>query len=182
VSRRGHGLGGEQCPWRILQVAQTHLEEGAPHSPEDAEAIAHEVLEALEWLEVEEVWDRAGPKRDGYVDTSEAADEMIAEALEPFLADMARYNDLGMAEASIFTCLGILSGLYRFENESDSEFKNWAPDLSGEYASVALEEWKKGRPPEAAMRKLRALIADNLPRWAASLVQKLKARPAGGRK
>ena len=68
----------------ILQTAQTQIEAHSPHSPADAEAIAEEVLGALERLEVEEVWDRAGPKRDGYVDTSEAADGMIGEALQPF--------------------------------------------------------------------------------------------------
>jgi hypothetical protein len=166
----------------ILQAAQTQLEEHAPHSPDDAEAIAEEVLEALERLEVEEVWERAGPKRDGYVDTSEAADAMIGEALQPFLEEMARYNDLGMADEAIYTCLGILSGLYRFEAESASEFKDWAADLPGDYGIVALEEWQKGAPPQAAVRKLRGLIEDSLPRWATSLLRGLKARPNAGRK
>ena len=166
----------------ILQTAQTQIEAHSPHSPADAEAIAEEVLGALERLEVEEVWDRAGPKRDGYVDTSEAADGMIGEALQPFRDEMARYNDLGMADEAMYTCLGILSGLYRFEDEADSEFKDWAVDLPGDYGSVVLEEWKKSRPPEAAVRKLRELIKGGLPRWAADLQRELKARPAGGRK
>jgi hypothetical protein len=166
----------------ILQTAQTQLETHSPHSPDDAESIAEEVLATLEVLEVEEVWDRAGPKRDGYVDTSEAADEMIGEALQPFLEEMARYNDLSMADEAMYTCLGILSGLYRFEAESASEFKDWAADLPGDYGIVALEEWQKGHPPQATVRKLRGLIKDRVPRWAAGLLRGLKARPAGGRK
>jgi len=167
---------------RILQTAQTQIEAHSPHSPDEAEAIAEEVLGALERLEVEEVWDRAGSKRDGYVDTSEAADEMLSEALQPFRDEMARYNDLGMADEAMYTCLGILSGLYRFEDESDSEFKDWAVDLPGDYGIVVLEEWKKSHPPEAAVRKLRELIKGSLPRWAADLQRELKARPAGSRK
>ncbi|MBI4771100.1 MAG: hypothetical protein HY784_12000 [Chloroflexi bacterium] len=112
--------------------------------------------------------------------TSQAADEVMGEALGPFLVDMARYNDLGMAEESVFACLGILSGLYRFDNESVSKFKDWATDLPGEYAILTLEEWKRGHPPETTARKLRQAITDNLPRWADDRLPGSKAGPAGG--
>jgi hypothetical protein len=167
---------------RILQTAQAEIATHSPHSPDDADAIAEEVLWALESLEVEEVWDRAGPKRDGYVETSEAAGEMLSEALRPFRDEMARYNNLGMADEAMYTCLGILSGLYRFEDESESEFKDWAADLPGAYAGIVLAEWKKSRPREAAVRKLREWIEDSLPRWADGLLRELKARPDRDRK
>ena len=160
----------------ILQVARTQLEAQLPHSPDEAETMAEDVLVALEQLAVEEVWDRAGRKRTGYVDTSEAADKMIGEALRPFLDDLARCNALGLADEALYLCLGILSGLYRFEIESDSKFKDWATDLPGAYCRVVLEEWKKGRPPRTASRKLRGLIRDNLPRWADSLLARRASR------
>jgi hypothetical protein len=159
----------------ILQAARTQLEAQAPHSPDEAEAMAEDVFLALEQLAVEEVWDRAGRKRTGYVATSEAADKMIGEALQPFLDDLARCNTLGLGDEALYIGLGILSGLYRFETESVSEFKGWATDLPGEHCRVVLEEWKKGNPSKAAVRKLRGLIRDRLPRWAASLL----ARGAG---
>ncbi len=62
---------------RIRQVAETYLERNAPHAPEDIEMIAEDVRTELENLDVEEVWDRAGQTRHGYVETAEAADEMM---------------------------------------------------------------------------------------------------------
>jgi hypothetical protein len=160
----------------ILQAARTQLEAQVPHSPDEAETMAEDVLVALEQLAVEEVWDRAGRKRTGYVATSEAADKMIGEALRPFLDDLARCNVLGLADEALYLCLGILSGLYRFEFESVSKFKEWSMDLPGTYCRVVLEEWKRGGPPKIASRKLRGLIRDRLPRWATSLL----ARGASG--
>ena len=163
----------------ILQAARTQLEAQLPHSPDEAETMAEDVLVTLEQLAVEEVWDRAGRKRTGYVATSEAADKMIGEALRPFLDDLARCNALGLADEALYLCLGILSGLYRFEFESDSKFKEWATDLPGAYCRVVLEEWKKGSPPRTASRKLRGLITDNLPRWATNLLARRASVNAG---
>jgi hypothetical protein len=163
----------------ILQTARTHLEAQAPHSPDEAEAMAEDVLQALEQLTAEEVWDRAGRKRTGYVTTSEAADKLMGEALQPFLEDLMRCNALGLADEALYICLGILSGLYRFEFESDSEFKDWARDLPGAYCRVVLGEWMKGGPPKTAVRKLRGLIKDSLPRWATSLLARGASRRAG---
>ena len=47
----------------------------------DAGDVAAEVLAELESLSVEDVWDRAGPRRDGYSDPGEVAAEMIDRAL-----------------------------------------------------------------------------------------------------
>ncbi len=50
------------------------------------------LYDQLDSLEVEEVWDRAGPTRHGYVDPSEAAYEMLAPIDDqPSLPDCRRY-------------------------------------------------------------------------------------------
>lgn len=54
---------------RIREVVETYLKGNAPHSLADVEAVADEIRMQLEDLQVEEVWDRAGPSRHGYVDT-----------------------------------------------------------------------------------------------------------------
>ena len=58
---------------RIAEIAIARLRE---IDPED---VAFDLYEELNALEVEEVWDRAGPTRHGYVDTPEAANEMIQQ-------------------------------------------------------------------------------------------------------
>jgi hypothetical protein len=49
----------------------------------------------------------------GYVDPGQAADEILDEALQPFLDDPARRGELGMMPAAVELAVGILQGLYR---------------------------------------------------------------------
>ncbi|MFQ5594009.1 MAG: hypothetical protein ACE5HA_07645 [Anaerolineae bacterium] len=109
-----------QLAARIVETITAHLSDDAPQTPEDAEGIAEDLVFELNLLEVEEVWDRAGQTRYGYVEPSEAADEMMQEVLEPYLEEMKRYQRLGMHEAARYTCMGLLAGLYRFETEEDT--------------------------------------------------------------
>jgi hypothetical protein len=104
---------------------------------------------------------------------------MVGEVLQPFLEDMTRCNALGLADEALYICLGSLSGLYRFEFESDSKFKGWTTDLPGAYCQVVRGEWTKGGPPKTAVRKLRGLIKDSLPRWATSLLARGASRGVG---
>jgi len=154
---------------RIRQVAAAHLESNAPRDPEDVAAIAAEVRAELERLEVEEVWDRAGPTRDGYVETGEVADEMVQGVLEPYLEDLGRYQTLGMGREATYLCMGLVQGLYQFENESASEFKDWATDLPVGHAEMALEKWRAGEPTPAMIAALRDLVQKDLPNWSWSL-------------
>ncbi|MDL1985680.1 MAG: hypothetical protein LWX54_16125 [Deltaproteobacteria bacterium] len=45
-------------------------------------------------------------------------------------------------EAKLY-CMGILKGIYQYEEDSGSEFKDWATDVPGESFGYILEEWKK---------------------------------------
>jgi hypothetical protein len=62
----------------------------------DAEEIAADVHSELDALQVEEVWDRAGPSyRNGYVDPGEAAYQMMEEVLNPFLLELESISSWG---------------------------------------------------------------------------------------
>lgn len=56
---------------------------------------------------------RTGRHRWGYTDPSEAAWEILEEAVEPYVSEMKRLLERGMAEAAAKTCRGIVLGLYR---------------------------------------------------------------------
>jgi hypothetical protein len=107
----------------------------------DVAEISDTVFSDLDFLEVEELWDRSGSHRDGYTDSVEAAWEMIEEVIEPHRENMQRLHALGMFREEMCYCMGVISGLYRFESESATEFRNWAEDISGELASQILTEW-----------------------------------------
>jgi hypothetical protein len=65
---------------------------------------------------------------------------MIEAALTPFLKDLARYQKLGLRDQANRMCEGLLLGFHRFEHESTSRFKDWAPDAPISFAgSVDLD-------------------------------------------
>ena len=165
---------------RIHQVAETYLTGNAPHTPEDIEEIAEALRAELEDLEVEEVWDGAGRTRHGYVDTSEVADQMMQRVLDPYLENLERYQRLHMTREATYLCMGVMQGLYEFEHESASQFKDWATDLPVAYAEIALEKWREGKPPSSAIHAMQNFIEENLLHWGVTLEQLLaqvKARP-----
>jgi hypothetical protein len=154
----------EQLAARIAEMATARLR-GV--DPEEVAAVLYDELDALE---VEEVWDRAGPTRHGYVDPGEAADEMIEEVVEPLLEELKKYQALGMNTEANRMCMGLLLGLYRFEHESTSEFKKWAGDAPGAFADAVVDAWKAGSPSRADVAAVKAFIEDELGGWGARLV------------
>jgi len=154
----------KQLARSIAEIATAHLSEVDP------EEVATVLYEELSFLEVEEVWDRAGPKRHGYVDPGEAADEMVEEVIEPYLEEIKKYQELGMNTEANRMCMGLLLGLYRFDHESASEFKDWAPDAPSNFAWVVVDAWKAGAPSRADVKALKAFIEDELGGWGAGLV------------
>ena len=76
----------------------------------DRAAVADDVEDALQGLGIEELNTRAGyrPGR-GYVHPAEAADEILDEALQPFLDDLQRRAGLGMRPAAVELAAGSCS-------------------------------------------------------------------------
>jgi hypothetical protein len=103
--------------------------------------ISDTVFFDLDFLDVEELWDRSGAHRDGYSDTVEAAWEMIEEVMEPHRENMQRLHSLEMFREEMRYCMGVISGLYRYESESTTEFKDWAVDMPRKLADQILTEW-----------------------------------------
>lgn len=91
--------------------------------------IADEVAGQLGALGIEELAGRAGrvPGR-GYVHETDAAWELLEEALEPFLADMRRHAELGFVESAASIAAGILAGLGRLHRAPDGQLIAFAGD------------------------------------------------------
>jgi hypothetical protein len=159
--------GDEQLAGRIAEMGTACLSEI------DSEDVAIVLYDDLNALKVEEVWDRAGKTRHGYVDTGEAADQMIQEVIDPFLEELEKYQKLGMTYEANKLCMGLLLGLYRFDRESESELKNWAVDAPSGFASSVLDAWKAGKPKRKDTAALREFIVDELGRWGDWLVKEL---------
>jgi len=67
-------------------------------------------------------------------------------------------------------CQGVLLGLYKFEHESTSEFKNWASDSPGAFAWVVVDACKSGTSGRADVVEVKTFIEQKLGGWGSHLV------------
>ena len=88
---------------RIVEIAPAYLSEVDPGE------VAFDLYDELNALEVEEVWDRAGPTRRGYVDPGEAAGQMVEEIIDPYLEELRKYQALRMNAQANRMCMGCTS-------------------------------------------------------------------------
>ena len=128
--------------------------------------VAECVKSQLESLSVEDVWDRSGARRDGYVEPGETAWQMFEAAMEPFREDMLKYQQLSMHEQADAICFGILKGVYDFEWHSTTEFKDWAVDAPVEFFSTYLGEWNEHFQERSSHAKLHQFLTAHCPKWA----------------
>jgi hypothetical protein len=128
---------------------------------EDRAAVANHVAGTLRGLEIEELNGHAGyrPGR-GYVHPVEAADEILDEALEPFLHDLERRAALGVAAAATELAVGILLGLYECRDESGETLLEYSPDYAAERAASLMD-----RCARLGMDLPHEELLDLLPEW-----------------
>jgi len=131
----------------------------------DVEAVFGDIFSALDGIDVHELWDRAGPRTDGYTSPEDMAVEIFEEALEPFLQELHRLFDLKMHQESKLYCMGILKGIYQYEEDSGSEFKDWATDVPGECFGFLLDEWKERCKNIKDKNEMKKFITNECPNW-----------------
>jgi hypothetical protein len=60
--------------------------------------------------------------------------------------------------------MGILKGIYQYEEDSGSEFKDWATDVPGECFGYVLNEWKKNSSNKDK-KEMKDFISNECPNW-----------------
>ncbi len=132
----------------------------------DLDETADEVVTILESIDVQDCWDRSGNSRDGYTSPDEAATEIIEEELRPFFDQVGRYHKMGLPEQEAAYCMGVILGIYRYERESKSEFKQWSEDIPAEYGGFLLDKWRERNPDGARINAMHEFIRARCPEWA----------------
>jgi hypothetical protein len=99
------------------------------------------------------------------IETGEAADQMIAEVLDPFLEEMRKYQKLDLDIQAWRLCKGLLIGHFRFGHKSTSAFKDWAPDSITFFAKEVVDTWRSGSQAEEDSGALKKFINEELASW-----------------
>lgn len=104
--------------------------------------VADAVSSSLEAIPLDDLAARSGRIRGrGYVDETEAAWELVTEAVEPFRADLRRRGGLDLTDAAAALAVGIVAGLYRLREPQDGTVLAYAgPDAPSEFASEVIRE------------------------------------------
>ena len=103
--------------------------------------VASEVEAALTWISLDALAARSGRVRGrGYVHESEAAWELVEEAIEPFRSDLDRRAALGLLDAAADLAVGIVAGLYRTRVPEEGTVLAYAgEDMPVDLASEVLD-------------------------------------------
>ncbi|MBI2998469.1 MAG: hypothetical protein HYY46_08455 [Deltaproteobacteria bacterium] len=107
------------------------------------EDVADAVEDAVQGLDLEDLQGRAGRKVYGYVEPTEAAWELLEEAMAPFLEDIRRRAEGGQDGAALSTCAGMVLGLYRVRDNTEENVLQYAPDFPDEMAGEAVVALRK---------------------------------------
>lgn len=128
-------------------------------------AVADDVEDALQALDIEELNTQAGyrPGR-GYVHPAEAADEILDDALQPFLDDLQRRAGLGAGSAAVELAAGILLGLYNCRHGNSETLLEYSPDYAAERASGVVSDCAKLGIELPVIE-----LIDMMPEWSALL-------------
>jgi hypothetical protein len=136
----------------------------------DFESVAAEVERSLRCLSLDDLGERAGRHRGGYTPPTQAAWDLLQEAVDPFLASMKRQMELGLQAEALETCKGIILGLYRIRGLKGDEFLGWAPDFPGEAAAHAVWALTECSGPERTRAGAKVpvdetFIGEHVPDW-----------------
>ncbi len=102
---------------------------------------------------------------------------MVARVIEPYQKEIEHYDKIGgMAAAATRLCVGVVWGLYLFETEVDTEFKDWATDVPIGWAADTVGRWGKDNRSARHHKVVRRFIAKHLPQWEDSLMRELRGR------
>lgn len=116
------------------------------------------------FIDIEKAFD-ISIDEDECLELYEMAFEMIEKELEPFQNEVFRLMELDMVQEAKLYCMGVLKGIYKYEHESNSEFKNWAVDIPGECFHDLLEKWKKRSKMKSDIKEMNEFVMMECRNW-----------------
>ena len=137
-------------------------------SAASVEGVAEDIFDAVTSLDIGTFHGHAGKQPWGYVEPTEAAWELLDEAVVDVIADMKRRAELGLHQAAEQICCGVVLGLQKAKTvESDGPLR-WAPDFPAEEACHAVAEFIRMLPAknrQTARDRLVKTLSVLVPGW-----------------
>jgi len=154
-------LKGDEAAMLLRTLFRTHTElagevealAGSVIGDVSTEDIAQGVEDAVRGLDLDDLNSRAGSHAYGYVEPGEAAEELVEEAVTPFIDGITRRVVGGQSDAALAACTGVVQGLYRLRANEEGEVLGWAPDSPDEMAGEAVSALRKALQLERCWRR-----------------------------
>lgn len=162
-------LSGDECRRVLAELVRSVA--GASEIVEQAvtdllgvvsvESVASAVAKRLRSMPHTDLASRSGrvPGR-GYVEPTQAAWELLEEAVEPWNADIERRGTLGFTESASVIMVGVITGLRRCEPAPECTVLDWATDAPRELSEEVVR-----RSAAAGVQVDRAVLATLAPDW-----------------
>ncbi|MBU3967884.1 MAG: hypothetical protein KKG76_11030 [Euryarchaeota archaeon] len=127
--------------------------------------IAESVFYDLDNLDVESELEDEEEIQQKDVDPNELASQMYDDVMESYLDVLREYQNHSRDDSATIQCMGILKGIYRFENESMNNFFEWGIYDNHENFKQVIEEWRKGNTDPRNLKEMEEFVMENFPDW-----------------
>ena len=122
----------------------------------DIEHVADGVQAAVASIPLDDLGARTGKVRGGYVHETDAAWDLVDEAIEAFRTDVRRRATIGLPEAAAALATGIIAGLYRHREPAEGTVVAYAGpeaiDSLVDEVRTTIETLQLERPDDAQHR------------------------------
>jgi len=113
----------------------------------DVDTVSELIVGAILELDTEDLASRAGPRRHGYIEPTDAAWQLLEEVIEPWIEDIRRRARLGLHQAATNLATAVTQALETAEERADRIddclLHQWAPDFPSETASWVERDWAR---------------------------------------
>ena len=127
--------------------------------------IAESVFNDLDNLDVESELEDEEEIQQKDVDQDELASKIYDDVLESYLDVLREYQNNSRDDSATIQCMGILKGIYKFENERMNDLFEWGLYDNHKKFKQVIEEWRKGNIEPRNLKEMDKFVMENFPEW-----------------